>query len=196
MGRVEEGDGMKALAIHAWARVFESNIATDSTVGLMLPMKRGTGYAKLVHLEHGAAVYGVWISLLQIALGCVPRGTLVYTDGTGMKAHDDETIALVTGFNRRDVAIALPALLAIGWLETVETTPEQLVAAAPKREKLEDLLKDVGARLTFNGESLLEDWYSAVKGLGPKRVREIFEDTTPGITMPSAFIRARRTLGR
>lgn len=186
---------MKAMAINSWQRVFESSLSKESGAALSLPMKRGTGYAKLSKLDHGAAVYGVWIALLQVALGCVPRGTLIYTDGTGVKAHDDESLSLVTGFGLRDVSAALAALIDIGWLEYVEILTENPQFNLPSRkESLEDLLKSVGARLTYGGESLMDEWHNAVKGLGPKKVRKVFDDTTPGISMPSAFVRARKAM--
>lgn len=186
---------MKALAINAWGRIFEANLVKDAASSLMIPMKRGTGFAKLALLPNGAAAYGVWVMLLQVALGCVPRGTLVFTDKQGLHAHDADSLHLVTGFSQDDIRCALIDLLDIGWLEEVEVSPVSATTSSATKETLENLLKEMGARVTYNGEPLIEEWYNAVKGLGPKKVRRIFEETTPGISMPSAFIRARKAAG-
>lgn len=181
---------MKALAINSWNRVFEQSLFKDASAMLALPMKRGTGYAKLASHEGGAAAYGVWISLLTIALGCVPRGTLVYTD-QGVKAHDAESLALVTGFARADVTRSIDILLGIGWLEWVEFEPMETKKAPP----LDEFLKEMKVKLSSGGDSLLEEWKNALKGIRPSDARKIFRVAVPGINYPREFIKARKDMG-
>lgn len=183
---------MKALAIHAWARVFETSLFKDASAMLSLPMKRGTGYARLAKLPNGAAAYGVWISLLTIALGCVPRGTLVFTDKAGTHAHDAESLALVTGFCVSDLEVALKTLAEIGWLEEVEFEIPEVKVKPPN---LEEFLAEMKAKSVYNGQSLTDEWTKALKGMKPSDARRVFKQAVPGISYPREFIKARKDMG-
>lgn len=183
---------MKALGINSWYRVFEPSLMKDATGTVSLPMKRGTGVNKLARLVGGSSAYGIFVSLLPIAMSCVPRGTLTWSDKDGQKPHDAESLSLITGFPVEVIDAALTILLDIGWLEWIEF---EVGAVPPQREKLEDTLRDVGAKLMHGGANLLDEWKAATKDLGPKRVREIFAKAKPGIVFPSQFVRARQGMG-
>lgn len=184
---------MKCLGINSWYRVFEPSLLKDSNGTVSLPMKRGTGICKLAKLKNGASAYGIFITMLPIAMASVPRGTLVWSDKDGMKAHDAHSLELITGFPFNEIEEAIALLLEIGWLEWVEF---EITATAKKpAPKLEDFVQEMGGKLTHGGASLLEEWTGALKGLAPSKAREIFRKTSPGIQFPNEFKRARRESG-
>lgn len=183
---------MKCLAIHSWARVFEPSLLKDSAGGIALPMKRGTGISKLAKFDGGAAAYGIFISLLPIALAAVPRGTLHFSDKTGMQPHDAESLSLVTGFPVDTITNALAILIDIGWLEEVEF--ENLPTNTPV-PRVEDFLTEMKVKLSYNGESLRDEWVKALKGLSPAQCRKIFRNATPGINYPREFVTHRKAAG-
>ncbi len=183
---------MRSLGINGWFKVFEPSLVKDSTGTVSLPMKRGTGMCKLAKFEGGASAYGIFVSLLPIAMGANPRGVLAYSDKDGPKAHDADSLSLVTGFASTTIEQAIELLLEIGWLEWVEYE-----VGAPKKNvpKLEDFINGLGGKLTHNSVSLLDEWTAAVKGMAPSKVRDVFHKTSPGIQYPNEFKRARMALG-
>lgn len=183
---------MKALGISSWHRVFESRLMTEATGTVSLPMKRGTGINKLGKVDGGASAYGIFISLLPVAIACVPRGTLTWSDKDGLKPHDAESLNLVTGFPIDTISAALDILIDIGWLEWIE-----FEAVAPSRPTppMEDFLADMKVKLSHNGESLLEEWKKAIKGMTPTQARKVFKAAIPGINYPREFVAKRREMG-
>lgn len=183
---------MKALGINGWFKVFEPSLIKDSAGTVSLPMKRGTGMCKLAKFEGGASAYGIFVSLLPIAMGANPRGVLTYSDKDGAKAHDADSLSLVTGFSSATIQAAFELLLEIGWLEWVE-----FEIGAPKKSvpKLEEFIVGLGGKMVYNSVSLLDEWTAAVKGMAPSKVRDVFHKTSPGIQFPNEFKRARQGLG-
>lgn len=185
---------MKALGINGWFKVFEPSLIKDASGTVSLPMKRGQGMCKLAKFEGGASAYGIFVSCLPIAMGAVPRGTLVFTDADGTKPHDAESLSLITGFPTVTIQNAIDLLISIGWLETVEFEVGGIPRGKPT-PPLDLFLTDLGAKLTHNSVSLMPEWQAAVKGLAPSVVRRVFADTKPGITFPRDFVRARAGMG-
>jgi hypothetical protein len=185
---------VKAIAINAWARVFESSLLKDSSGVVSLPMKRGTGISKLAQFPDGAAAYGIFIALLPIAIGCVPRGTLTWSDKDGTKPHDAASISLITGFPAETVQKAIDVLLDIGWLEWVECESAPAVAKVPT-PRLEDFLKEMKAKVSSDSGSLISEWEHALKGMKPSDARRVFRCAVPGISYPSQFLKHRRDMG-
>ncbi len=174
---------MKCYAIHSWKTVFESPIAEGARATLSIPLKQGMGYIELAGGVNGAAAYGVWVSMLRIALESVTRGVLIYTSREGLKPHDDESLAKVTLFARKDVAAAISRLLDVGWLEEVEMPETAAPAPAQKRDVLE-FVGSLGGLRVFKGEDLRPGWMAAIKGLTPKQVVHVFKAAKIGIQKP------------
>jgi len=80
--------------IKRWNAVFENNRSRElkNTHWVAMPNSHDTlGYLTLVALPNGAALYGAWCVLVQIASRCKPRGTLVQD---GSRPHTARTLAL------------------------------------------------------------------------------------------------------
>lgn len=84
----------------------------------------GDGYSELMSLENGIEIYGAWALILQVASkckeiapGCGGRGTLLRDSA---RAHNAASIARQTRGNPKIFEMAIPILLAIGWLELSE----------------------------------------------------------------------------
>lgn len=183
---------MTAYAIHAWQAVFDTPLTKGARATLSIPLKMGSGYIDLATGPNGAATYGVWISLLRVALDSVSRGTLVYSTREGLKPHDDESLAKLTRFDRKDVASAISRLLEIGWLEEVELPAQKASIPAPD---LMDFIEEQGGLRTFRGEDLRDAWFKAVKGLTPSKCRTVFRASNIGISKPWEFIAIRKEQG-
>ncbi len=101
-----------------WDRLFENSRtrAYDRLGWVPMPNKHdGDGYTSLVEHDHGAAHYGAWCVLVQVASKCSPRGTLIRDNGV---AHDAESLSRLTRISARIFREAIPRLIEIGWLET------------------------------------------------------------------------------
>ena len=184
---------MKCYAIHRWHAIFESQMSEGAHVSLAIPLKVGSGYMDLASGTNGAAHYGVWISLLRIALGSVERGKLLYSSREGLKPHDDESLAKVTLFARKDVAAAMGRLLEVGWLEEVEMA-DATPAPVQKRDPME-FVGTLGGLRSFKGEDLKPGWIAACKGMTPKQVERVFKAAKIGIQKPWEFVAIRKELG-
>lgn len=87
-----------------------------------LPCKQdGDGYTELLDHEHGAAHFGAWTAMVQLAAKCDPRGSLLRLPGI---PHDPRTISRITRIPREIVAEAIPRLLKIRWLEEIPISPD------------------------------------------------------------------------
>lgn len=76
----------------------------------------GKGFRRLIEGSNGAARFGVWILIVQVAAKCATRGVLADEDGP----LSIEDLALKTGCPIVSFLDALPTLLSIGWLEMVD----------------------------------------------------------------------------
>ena len=75
----------------------------------------GDGYTQLVDHPAGAAHFGAWMAILQVASRCHPRGTLVRSGGI---PHTAASLGRITRLPASIFEDAIPRLLEIGWLET------------------------------------------------------------------------------
>jgi hypothetical protein len=91
----------------------------------------GSKYAELITGENGVQRYAAWCTLLGIGSqgGIGERGYIRRSDGS---EHTAATLALVTRIPAAVYADALPALIALGWLE--ETTQQGKSNGKAKRE--------------------------------------------------------------
>ena len=124
----------RLLRVRNWNTHYEINRTRSLKSMLWFPVPNrldNDGYIELVSHPNGAAHLGAWLSNLQVASRCKPRGTLVRDDST---PHTPASLARLT---RIPVAVfdeAIPRLLSIGWLEVVQQDSDsrQLSAEIPQ----------------------------------------------------------------
>lgn len=116
---------MTVLRISGWGQHFENNRTRElkSLDWVPIPNKQdGDGYTDLVEHPSGAAHFGAWIAIVEVASKCRPRGILVRDSG---KPHDSRSLARVTRLKAEIFDEAIPRLLEIGWLETQDLADQQ-----------------------------------------------------------------------
>jgi hypothetical protein len=64
-----------------------------------------------------------------------------------------------------------------------------------RADGLGEFLEDFKCKTERAGVSILDEWELAIKGLKPRRVRQILEEAKPGIQWPSEFRAARAARG-
>ena len=120
------------LRITAWNDHFENNRTRELKVLRWVPVPNtldGDGYTDLIEHPRGAAHFGVWIILVEIASRCNPRGTLL----RGCKTpHDYRSISRISRVPQKLVAEAVERLVQIGWLETVTEIPQEGATLGPQ----------------------------------------------------------------
>lgn len=138
--------------ITGWADHFENNRTRElkHMDWVPLPNKHdGDGYTELVSHPDGAAHFGAWVAIVQVASKCRPRGTLVRTipqegaglsqeGAQGLRPHDPASLSRITRIPVEVFAAAIPRLVAIGWLapevvaSSTDTTIPQEGAGIPQ----------------------------------------------------------------
>lgn len=87
---------------------------------VMIPNKHdGDGYTELLDHPNGAAHFGAWCAIVEVASKCAPRGALVRQDGT---PHDANSLSRLTRIPARVFNEVFPRLITIGWAESDEQT--------------------------------------------------------------------------
>jgi hypothetical protein len=129
------------LRVRDWTKHFEVNRTRElvSMTWLPIPNRQdGDGYTALLDHPNGAAHFGAWIALLEVASKCYPRGTLLRAIphvGAGplfeaiphvgatpaQPEHDAASLSRVTRIAQTVFEEAIPRLLTIGWLEVIES---------------------------------------------------------------------------
>jgi hypothetical protein len=113
---------MKVYRVKGWGDYFENNRTRTMDVMRWVPIPNkhdGDGYTEMVDGPDGAAIYGAWVALVQVASKCHPRGTLLRDNKT---PHTPESIARVTRLPVKSIekVIQKAASGSVGWLEVVE----------------------------------------------------------------------------
>lgn len=106
--------------IRNWTQHFENNRTRElkELRFVILPNKHdGDGYTELLDHKNGASHYGAWVSIVQVASKCDPRGTLLRD---GAKPHDSTSLSRLTRLPKAVFDEAIPRLVSIGWLEAVD----------------------------------------------------------------------------
>jgi len=109
----------RLLCVHEWEANFENNRTRELKALGWVPMPNrqdGDGYTELLDHANGAAHYGAWTAIVQVASKCDPRGTLVRH---GQKPHDSGSLARITRIPKEVFDEAIPRLIDIGWLDAV-----------------------------------------------------------------------------
>lgn len=120
-----------ALQITDWDKHYENNRTRDlkQMTWVPMPVKHdGDGYTELLDHPNGAAHFGAWCALVQVAARCGTRGTLLR--GGGM-AHDPGSLARMTRIPEKVWLEVLPRLVSIGWIEGYEIPQGSAVTPHP-----------------------------------------------------------------
>jgi hypothetical protein len=105
------------LRIKDWSLIYENNRTRSLKNMLWVPVPNkldGDGYTELVDHQNGVAHLGAWLTILQIASKCTPRGTLVGDSG---EAHTPHSLARMSRIPASVYEEAIPRLMNIQWLE-------------------------------------------------------------------------------
>lgn len=128
---------MEALRIRNWNKHYETNktriLKTLNWLALPVALDND-GYAELMEHENGAAHFGVFVALLEVAARGVPRGTLLRARNV---PHDALSLARVCRIPAPTVQEAVTRLLNIGWIETWHTDALEVPG---KRREMDDTL--------------------------------------------------------
>jgi uncharacterized phage protein (TIGR02220 family) len=113
----------RVLSITDWEKHFENNRTRDlkRMEWVPLPTKQdGDGYTELLDHKDGAAHFGAWCAILQIAAKCQPRGTLMRDRSI---PHDAASLSRLSRIKVRDLEDAIERLICIGWLSSQVLVP-------------------------------------------------------------------------
>lgn len=120
--------------IKEWDEHFENNRTRElkHMDWVPLPNKHdGDGYTELLSHPDGAAHFGAWVAIVQVASKCKPRGTLVRSipqEGAGipqapaeggrtpLRPHDSTSLSRITRIPAKVFDAVIPRLIQIGWL--------------------------------------------------------------------------------
>ena len=105
--------------IKNWDDHFENNRTRDLKSMSWVPMPNkmdGDGYTELVDHPDGAAHFGAWVAIVEVASKCDPRGTLLRE---GARPHNPASLARISRLKKEVFEQAIPRLVQIGWLEVV-----------------------------------------------------------------------------
>ena len=111
---------MQVYRIVDWNEHFENNRTRGLKVLSWVPVPNkqdGDGYTELMDHKNGAAHFGCWHAILQVASKCDPRGTLLRD---GKRAHDLASLSRITRIPSVILKAAIERLLIIGWLEVYD----------------------------------------------------------------------------
>lgn len=107
------------LQITNWNRYFENNRTREMKRMDWVPMPvkhDGDGYTELVTHADGAAHFGAWCAIVEVAAKCDPRGTLLRD---GARPHNSDSLSRLTRLPGSVFEVAIERLLGIGWLERI-----------------------------------------------------------------------------
>lgn len=122
---------MKCYRIKEWQRHFENNRSRELKSLDWVPVKNkmdGDGYTELLDHPNGAAHFGAWMAIVQVASKCDERGTLMRE---GARPHDSASLSRLTRIPRAVFDEVLPRLVSIGWLELLNID-NQVVTEIPQ----------------------------------------------------------------
>jgi len=106
--------------IKDWDKHFENNRTRELKRLLWVPFPNkqdGDGYTELIMQKDGAAYFGSWCAICQVASKCDPRGTLLRDS---KKPHDLTSLSRITRIPIKVLRPAIERLLNIGWLESYD----------------------------------------------------------------------------
>lgn len=108
------------LSVRDWDLHFERNRTRELKVMAWIPLPvklDGDGYTELLDHANGAAHFGAWVAILEVAARCEIRGTLLRGDRNGgQRPHDPASLSRLTRIPAPVFEEAIPRLVEIGWL--------------------------------------------------------------------------------
>lgn len=135
---------MTVYRIVDWDRHFENNRTRELKFLNYVPIPNkmdGDGYTELLDHEDGAAHFGAWCAILEIASRCVPRGLLIRHVGTipqggagecgaipqgGAMTHTCATLSRMSRIKRDVYEAVIPRLISLGWVDDIDITDKDL----------------------------------------------------------------------
>jgi hypothetical protein len=105
------------IEIIDWDKHYEINRTRELKKMSWVPIPNkldGDGYTLLVEHPNGAAHFGAWIALVEVASRCDKRGTLMRDNRT---PHDIASLQRITRIPVKIWQEALPRLVSIGWIK-------------------------------------------------------------------------------
>lgn len=108
---------MSTYRIKDWNEHYENNRTRELKRLDWVPVPNrmdGDGYTELLDHPNGAAHLGAWLTIIQIASKCEPRGTLLREGG---RPHDIHSLSRMSRVPSEVFKEVLPRLRSIGWLE-------------------------------------------------------------------------------
>lgn len=146
------------LRVRDWAKYFENNRTRELKSMTWVPFPNshdGDGYTELLDHPNGAAHFGAWVSIVQVASKCDVRGTLLRD---GARPHDARSLARMTRFPLAIMEEAIQRLVeVVGWLEVAsDPAPEYGVTATPQesaatpQESAADCRRGAVSSIPFN----------------------------------------------
>lgn len=108
------------LRIKNWDKHFENNRTRELKKLSWVPFPNshdGDGYTELLDHPTGAAHFGCWCAICEVASKCDPRGTLMRDGG---KTHDCASLSRMTRIPQEVLKEAIERLITIGWIETYD----------------------------------------------------------------------------
>lgn len=140
--------------IRNWAKHFENNRTRELKRLDWVPIPNsmdGDGYTELVEHPNGAAHFGVWIALVEVASRCDPRGTLSRDGATGVKPHCFDSLARITRLPEKIIREAMPRLLSIGWVELQAIATNEVIKTSQDDATAPHLLATAPQDVALNG---------------------------------------------
>lgn len=107
--------------IRNWDKLFENNRTRElkHLTWVPLPNKHdGDGYTELMDHPNGAAHFGAWVAIVQVASKCDPRGTLMRDRADRSTPHDASSLSRITRIPVDVLLESITRLQEIGWIES------------------------------------------------------------------------------
>lgn len=107
---------MTIYRIADWNANFENNRTRELKALQWVPFPNrhdGDGYTELMDHKDGAAHFGAWVAIVQVASKCDPRGTLMRDSA---RPHDTASLSRMTRIPKKVLDAAIKRLIEIGWI--------------------------------------------------------------------------------
>lgn len=128
-----------AYHVRNWDRHYETNktriLKTMSWLALPVALD-SDGYAELIDHQNGAAHFGIFVALLEVAARCQPRGCLLRARKV---PHDALSLARVCRIPASLMQEAVERLVSVGWIETCH---HEGTTGAREGQGMDDTLQD------------------------------------------------------
>jgi hypothetical protein len=184
--------------IREWDRHFEvaQTRKVDRMNWVALPVKHdGLGFRRIMAMPDGAAIYGAWVLLLQVAAKCPTRGVLADENGP----LDIDDLEMKTGCASKVFSAALKVLTSnrIGWILVAEYQQDGSQLPLQDRTDKTDITGQDNTDLTSpKGDCPPElsawiDWWNGLKLLG--LVPHGADSDPPSTAVVKAYARGRKS---